>query len=70
MELKVIEKTGFISYFLIVGDDLEPLYNDPGDDFSEGSFAGVGPIARSASASSARPWPAWLQRSASAPGCN
>jgi hypothetical protein len=40
-------------YFLVVGDDFEPLYNDPGDDFSEGSFAGVGPIARSASASSA-----------------
>ncbi|MCA9276863.1 MAG: hypothetical protein KDA29_12630 [Phycisphaerales bacterium] len=39
-------------FFLIVGDDIEPLYNDPGDDFSEGSFSGIGPITRSASAAS------------------
>lgn len=40
-------------FFSIVGDDFEPLYNDPGDDFSEGSFAGIGPVLRSASASTA-----------------
>jgi len=38
-------------FFLIVGSDFGILYDDPGDDFSEGSFAGLGPISRSANAS-------------------
>jgi len=35
---------------LIVGSDFETQYSNPGDDFSEGSFAGTGPISRSAAA--------------------
>jgi len=38
-------------FFLIVGSNFEILYDDPGDDFNEGSFAGAGPISRSAAAS-------------------
>jgi len=40
-------------FFLIVGSDFGVLYDDPGDDFSEGSFAGLGPISRSATVTTA-----------------